>query len=138
MAPMIRIHRAPPLPDGIQSPDVYFLAGYGRAASVTEAGEWVLLEAYDGAWQMPLILRTLVDGAKDACSPYGYSGVYASPTLSSGQIQEAWTATLACLRTLDVISVLLRHSPPRASGARSARTAPHRQKASDHCPGAGR
>jgi serine/alanine adding enzyme len=108
---MIRIHRAPPLPDGIQSPDVYFLAGYGRAACVTEAGEWVLLEAYDGAWQVPLILRTLVDGAKDACSPYGYSGVYASPVLSSVQIQEAWSATLACLRTLGVISVLLRHSP---------------------------
>ena len=121
---MIRVHRGHQLPDGLPSPDVYFLPGYGRAASVTDGGEWVLLEAFDGAWQVPLILRTLVDGTKDAISPYGYSGVYASPSLSSVQIQEAWSATVNCLRELGVISVLLRHSPlvpqaPQLPGQRS-------------------
>lgn len=108
---MIRVHPGSQLPDGLTSPDVYFVPEYGRAAVVTDSGEWVLLESFDGAWQVPLIVRTLVDGTKDAISPYGYSGVYASPLLSQLQIQQAWSATTNCLRELGVISVLLRHSP---------------------------
>lgn len=108
---IIRIHHGPALPDGLPSPDVYFLPGYGRAARTTDPGDWVLLEAFDGAWQVPLIVRTLVDGTKDAISPYGYSGVYASASLSPAQTQQAWSCTLSGLRELGVISVLLRHSP---------------------------
>jgi serine/alanine adding enzyme len=108
---MIRVHLGDHVPDGLQSPDVYFLPGYGRAAAIADGGEWVLLEAFDGAWQMPLIVRTLPDGMKDAISPYGYSGVYASPSLSSEQIKEAWSTTIDRLRELEIISVLLRHSP---------------------------
>ena len=121
--PTAGVHVWHDVPLGIQSPDVYFLPGYGRAASVVDGGEWVLLEAFDGAWQMPLIVRTLDDGAKDAISPT-YSGVYASPSLSSQQVQEAWSLTVNCLRERGVISVLLRHSPlvpqaPRFPGQRS-------------------
>jgi serine/alanine adding enzyme len=109
--PLIRVHfKHEPL-EGLPSPDVYFLQGYGRAASITDDGEWVLLEAFDGAWQVPLVLRTIVNGGKDAISPYGYSGVYASPSLSSSQVQKAWSATIKSLKDLDVISVLFRHSP---------------------------
>jgi hypothetical protein len=108
---MIHVHRGHQLPDGFPSPDVYFLPGYGHAAGAADGGEWVLLEAFDGAWQMPLIVRTLADGEKDAISPYGYSGIYASPSLSSEQIQDAWTATIDSLRHMGIISVLLRHSP---------------------------
>jgi len=113
----IHVHRAHQVPAGLASPDVYFHQGYGRAASLADGGEWVLLEGFDGAWQVPLIVRTLNDGTKDAISPYGYSGVHASPLLSFAQIQEAWSATVNCLRELSVISVLLRHSPlvPQAS-----------------------
>jgi hypothetical protein len=114
---VIHLHNGHQFADRLPSPDVYFLPGYGRAASIAEGGEWVLLEAFYGAWQVPLIIRTLTDGAKDAMSPYGYSGVYASSALSSMQIQEAWSATVDYLRQLGVISVLLRHSPlvPQAS-----------------------
>jgi serine/alanine adding enzyme len=108
---MIHVHQDHLLQDGLPSPDIYFLPGYGRAASVADPGEWILLEGFDGAWQVPLIVRTLIDGAKDAISPYGYSGVYASPSLSSAQIQEAWSATLKRLQQFGIISVLLRHSP---------------------------
>jgi hypothetical protein len=108
---MIRVHFGHHLAAGFTSPDVYFLPGYGRAASVSDPGEWVLLEAFDGAWQVPLILRTLDDGTRDAISPYGYSGVYASSALSSMQIHEAWSSTINGLQKLEVISVLLRHSP---------------------------
>jgi hypothetical protein len=106
----IRLHRGDRLPDEFPSPDVYFLPEYGRAAGIADGGEWLLVEAFEGAWQVPLIVRTTIDGAKDAISPT-YSGVYASPSLSSSQVQEAWSATVNCLRELDVISVLLRHSP---------------------------
>lgn len=106
----IRVHWGK-LPDGLTSPDLYFTPGYGRAASVTDNGEWVLLEAFNGAWQVPLILRTLADGSRDAISPYGYSGVYASPALSSSQVQQAWAATVTSLRECGVISMVLRHSP---------------------------
>jgi hypothetical protein len=108
---MIRVHFGHQLPDGFPSPDVYFLPGYGRAAIVSDPGAWVLMEAFDGAWQVPLILRTLPEGTMDAISPYGYSGVYASSSLSSTQIQAAWSSTIDRLRQLGVISVLLRHSP---------------------------
>lgn len=108
---MIRVHHGDDVPDGLPSPDVYFTPGYGEAARLTEDGDWVLLEAFDGAWQVPLIVRSLSDGTKDAASPYGYSGVYASPSLTSVQVQQAWVATTTRLRELDIISVLLRHSP---------------------------
>ena len=99
------------LPEEIASPDLYFLPGYGRAAGLADGGEWILLEAFDGAWQMPLIVRSLIGGAKDAISPYGYSGIYASPSLSPVQIKEAWSATVSRLQDLGVITALLRHSP---------------------------
>jgi hypothetical protein len=108
---LVHIHRGDQIPEGLHSPDVYFLPGYGRAASLADVGEWVLLEGYDGAWQVPLILRTLLDGTYDAVSPYGYSGVYASPSLSPIQTQAAWAATITRLRELGVISVTLRRSP---------------------------
>jgi len=109
--PMIHIYRGHQLPDGFPSPDVYFLPGYGQAAAVAVDGEWVLIEAFDGAWQMPLIVQTLADGTKDAMSPYGYSGIYASPSLNPLQVQQAWFATVDFLGKEAIISVLLRHSP---------------------------
>lgn len=109
--PVISVHEGHRLPDSISSPDVYFTPGYGRAAAVTDSGEWCLFEAFDGAWQMPVIVRTLVDGTKDAISPYGYSGVFASPSLPSAQILQAWSESVRLLRERGVISLLLRHSP---------------------------
>lgn len=104
------IHIGDGVPPGVPSPDVYFQQGYGLAASIADSGEWVSFEAFDGAWQMPLIERTLPDGSKDAISPT-FSGVYASPSLSASQRQEAWTAAVQGLRERGVISVLLRGSP---------------------------
>ena len=108
--PVIHVYRDE-VPDWLPSPDVYFTSGYGRAASVPEGGVWILIEAFDGAWQVPLIVRTLEDGSKDAISPYGYSGVFASTALSASQVQQAWSATVSQLRQCGVISALIRHSP---------------------------
>jgi lipid II:glycine glycyltransferase (peptidoglycan interpeptide bridge formation enzyme) len=120
---LIHVHYADHVPEGLTSPDVFFTPGYGRALTFSEGGEWVLLEAFDGAWQAPLILRTLADGTKDAISPH-FSGIYAAPSLSAEQLDAAWSATVSRLRELGVISLLLRHSPhvpqaPRLPGQQS-------------------
>jgi hypothetical protein len=107
---MINVHVGHRLPDGLASPDVYFTPDYARAACVTEGGQWALLEAFDGAWQLPLIVRTMADGTKDAITPH-FSGVFAEPSLSTAQIERAWSGTLSALGELGVISVVLRHSP---------------------------
>ena len=96
---------------GLSIPDVYFSAGYGHADSWASGGDWVLIEAFDGRWQMPLHLRSVDGGGRDAASPYGYSGVYAHPELTERDVHAAWTATQAALRDLGAISVVLRHSP---------------------------
>lgn len=96
---------------GLAVPDVYFSAGYGHADSWASGGDWVLIEAFDGRWQMPLHLRSVDGGGRDAASPYGYSGVYAHPELTERDVRAAWTATKAALRDLGAISVVLRHSP---------------------------
>jgi serine/alanine adding enzyme len=123
---LIGVHSGGHLPNDFPAPDVYFLPGYGQAAAIPDGGEWVLLEAHGGAWQAPLIVRDLTDGAKDAISP-AYSGVYASASLSSDQVKEAWTAAVDSLRQLGVISVVVRQSPlvPQAadlSGLRAIAT----------------
>jgi hypothetical protein len=107
---MIHVHSGEDVALGFPSPDVYFLPEYGRAAGLADAGEWVLFEAHGGAWQVPVIVRTLEDGAKDAISPV-YTGIFASPSLSSQQVRQAWSETVDCLRARDVISVVLRQSP---------------------------
>lgn len=93
-------------------PDLYFTPAYGTAATVaTEGREWMLLDCYDGAWQMPLITYDFGMSGIDAQSPYGYSGIYAKTTLSSTDQSRAWKSALGFLRDRGVISVFMRHSP---------------------------
>jgi len=107
---VIHVHSGKEVALGFPSPDVYFLPEFGRVASIADDGDWVLLEDHEGAWQVPLIVRTLVDGTKDAISPL-YTGIFASPSLSHQQVRRAWSETVDCLRARDVISVVLRQSP---------------------------
>ncbi len=91
-------------------PDVYFAPAYGRAASIADHGEWLHVQAHDGAWRIPLIVRTLADGGRDAITPT-FSGVYASGSLTAQQVQDAWATTIEDLRRRGVISVVVRGSP---------------------------
>jgi hypothetical protein len=92
------------------APDVYFLPAYARAACIADRGEFLDIEAHGGAWRMPLIVRTLSDGARDAITPT-FSGVYASSSLTSEQVQDAWATTTDDLRQRGVMSVVVRGSP---------------------------
>lgn len=109
---MITIHTVqnPPALD-MPVPDVYFRSGYGHACAAADESCWVLIEALDGRWQLPLLLSPTPSGATDAASPYGYSGVYASETLSVHETERAWAATLDALRDIGVVAAFLRHSP---------------------------
>lgn len=108
---MIKVHTASTCPEELVVPDVYFRAGYGEAAENQDGGEWVLLEGFDGMWQLPLILRDTNEGLHDGISPYGYSGVFAAETLTLRDIRAAWRGTMSALKELDVLSIFLRHSP---------------------------
>jgi serine/alanine adding enzyme len=92
-------------------PDVYFRPEYGLSDSSVSGAEWVGIERFDGLFQMPLLLRPVTAELLDATSPYGYSGVYASPTLSPDDVQRAWRSVRRELRERNVVSVFLRQSP---------------------------
>jgi serine/alanine adding enzyme len=110
-------------------PDVYFRPEYGRADSCLSGGQWLGLERCDGHFQVPLHLRPISGTLLDGVSPYGYSGVYASPELDADEICEAWRSVALELRERGVVSIFLRHSPlvPQA-----APPLPHVTVVSDH------
>ena len=91
-------------------PDIYFDPDYVRAACIAESGESLHLDAHDGAWRMPLIVRSLGDGLADAITPT-FSGIYASPGLSADDIQQAWKKSIEGLREHGIISLVVRSSP---------------------------
>ena len=93
------------------APDVYFEEGYGRAAAVAERARWDEVVLADGAWRMPLLLRELPSGRLDAASPYGYSGVFADPSLDAGTIAGLWDETRRELASRGIVSVFVRTSP---------------------------
>lgn len=92
------------------SPDVYFSAAYGEAASYAEKpSSWHLISYDDGRWQLPLLVRELTSGYRDAISPYGYGGIYCSHEVSDPHT--LWRQTRDHLDRLGVISIFIRDSP---------------------------
>lgn len=109
--PVIRTHTAETFDSsGVVAPDVYFDPAYGAAEVANGEGDWVSLTAYDGAWQLPLHLRSSASGF-DASSPYGYAGVFAEPSLSQAETDAAWRAALVELRSRGVLAMFLRQTP---------------------------
>ena len=92
-------------------PDIYFAPGYGAAVARVEDSTWVSIVLADGDWQLPLLVRTLPSGRKDAVSPYGYSGVYRAPGISELQAAALWATARAQLLEMDVVSIFVRESP---------------------------
>lgn len=90
-------------------PDVYFDLAYCEAAAHADNAEPVTLGESD-RWEMPIAVRTLASGRKDAASPYGYSGVH--DAAGAGVSPSAtWTSILQKLHDLRVISLFVRASP---------------------------
>ena len=110
----VQVHRrllGDPALDSLPVPDVYFGAGYGAAdREMQPAGDWQLIEAFDGAWQLPVVTRSF-GGLLDGSSPYGYAGAYADPALGTVDRTRAWDAARSLLRETGVASLFLRQSP---------------------------
>jgi hypothetical protein len=109
--PLIQAHTAESFASsGVVAPDVYFDPAYGAAEVANGEGDWMSLTAFDGAWQLPLHLRTSASGT-DASSPYGYAGVFADACLSQSDVRAAWNAAVVELRAREVLAVFLRQTP---------------------------
>lgn len=105
--------RSPTQTDSL-CPDVYFTPGYGAAAAVTEHGTWHSQHS-PGKITVPYILRRIpeapTNGAVDAVSPYGYSGIHIGPDCSPAEASHYWAAAVEHWRDLGVVSLFLRFSP---------------------------
>lgn len=94
-----------------QAPDVYFDERYGSVVAGTEGGRWHLISLDEGRWQIPLVVRDLASGRRDAISPYGYAGAFWQPTGSNATADELWSETRLLLDHLGIVSMFLRISP---------------------------
>src|SRR6185312_7725126 len=75
-------------------PDVYFTAGYGRAAAETESGSWQTIHEYDRL-MLPHVLRSVNDTDADAASPYGYSGLHVDAGCTPADLARFWSRAVA-------------------------------------------
>lgn len=90
---------------------MYFDERYGSVVADNEDGQWHLISLDEGRWQVPLVVRDLPSGRRDAISPYGYAGAYWLPDGSHATADELWNQTRRLLDNLGVVSVFLRVSP---------------------------
>lgn len=88
--------------------DPYGSAAYGIATSAGSGAEWVAIVAE--GWRLPIVLSG-PDGAREAASPYGYSGLRIEAGVDDEQASELWAATRALLAQLGVVSLFLRFPP---------------------------
>ncbi|MGW4462104.1 GNAT family N-acetyltransferase [Micromonospora sp. NPDC004704] len=95
---------------GADCPDVYFTAGYGRAAAGTEPGTWELAHRGDRIL-LPYVVRRLDATTSDAVSPYGYSGIHVETDCASIELAGFWRAALDHWRDTGMVTLFLRFSP---------------------------
>ncbi len=60
---------------------------------------------------LPLTLLDLVDGHRDALTPYGYSGPIADRATDARSVAAAMTAAIGCLRSEGIVSLFVRLHP---------------------------
>lgn len=94
--------------------DVYHLPGYVSADARQEGGTPAAVLVEDGEDHrllLPLIVRELGDGYRDAVSAYGYSGPIADAAIGSRSIAPAMAAAVAALRDADIVALFVRLHP---------------------------
>ncbi len=92
--------------------DFYHLPAYARLSATTEGGEAcaVLVEDGESRLLLPLVLRPVREGARDATSPYGYPG----PLVAEGDDSFAREAMNLAVRRLageGVVALFVRGHP---------------------------
>ncbi|MFF1571169.1 GNAT family N-acetyltransferase [Leifsonia sp. NPDC058292] len=96
---------------GVNPPSVYFSYEYGTAG-LSGGASWVCLHDETGAWQLPVILAPIGEsGRYEATSPYGYTGIRISPSVSPDDSVALWAEAVERLREIGVVSLFLRFAP---------------------------
>ncbi len=92
--------------------DFYHLPGYVAASAPCDGGLPRALIVDDGQRDLllPLVVRP-IEGAQDACSPYGYPGPIQSGEFDSAFERDALLAGIELMRELDMVSLFIRMHP---------------------------
>ncbi|MFG1894656.1 lipid II:glycine glycyltransferase FemX [Micromonospora zamorensis] len=104
----------------VSCPDVYFTAGYGRAAAETDSGSWQTIHE-DDRLMLPHVLRPVGDTDADATSPYGYSGLHVDAACTPADLARFWSCAVAHWRDSGVVALFLRFSPLDAASVEAVR-----------------
>ena len=93
--------------------DFYHLPAYVALEAEREGGEGAALHVADGdrAVLLPLILRPIPGGPRDAISPYGFPGPLLRGSDDRAFIGDALTAALPTLRSEGIVTVFVRSHP---------------------------
>lgn len=93
--------------------DVYHLPGYVAAAAHAEQGEGVALLVEDQSQRLllPLVVRQITNGLRDAISPYGYSGPLVAGEADRGFAPRAMAVGASYLGSIGIVSLLVRLHP---------------------------
>lgn len=93
------------------APSIYAEEAYGLALTAGSDRSWSVFADSQNLWQLPVVVSPILQGGFEASSPYGYSGIYADPSLSGEEVAEHWEHTLESLREAGVVSLFLRFPP---------------------------
>lgn len=111
MTTVFRLERQPE-----PAPSIYAEEMYGLALTVSGDQTWCVFADSKDRWRVPIVLSPILQGGFEASSPYGYSGIYGHPSLSSEQVAEHWDHTLQLMRDIGVVSLFLRFPPFKYPG----------------------
>jgi hypothetical protein len=104
--------------------DAYHLPGYVGLSAVQDGGEpaALIVEGDGASLLLPMVIRPIKEGGRDAISPYGYPGPLVVGTDDSAFLDEALAAGIETLRSAKIVSLFVRlhpilnPTPPRVIG----------------------
>lgn len=93
--------------------DFYHLPEYVSVCAAQEQGEAKAILATDGERSMllPLVLRPITHGGRDATSPYGYPGPIVSGPADAPFLTEAFASGMRLLASEGIVSLFVRLHP---------------------------
>ncbi len=93
--------------------DFYHLPAYAELAAREDGGIPVaVLATADRGWMLlPLVIREIPGGGRDASSPYGYPGPLLAPGADVGFLAQALQATVTTLAGEGLVSLFVRMHP---------------------------
>lgn len=97
-------------------PSIYADRAYGLALTAGSSKKWSVFADDENLWHLAVVENPLPDGGYEACSPYGYPGIYAHSSLSPQQVSEYWELTVRAMNDAGIVSLFVRFPPFAYSG----------------------